>query len=51
MDFLPTYRGENNQNRFYKNYFHIKNSGGDAYEGIKLTINKIMPNGRKEVLK
>lgn len=26
-------------------------SGGDAYEGIKLTINKIMAKGRKEVLK
>lgn len=26
-------------------------SGGDAYEGIKLTIKKIMPKGRKEVRK
>lgn len=26
-------------------------SGGDAYEGIKLTVNKITPKGRKEVLK
>ena len=36
-----------------RSFFMLKYifSGGDAYEGIKLNINKIMPKGRKEVLK
>ena len=47
---LPAYllREKRSKNVFYKYYSHIKNSGGDAYEGIKLTVNKITPKGRKE---